>query len=226
MARRYSYTYDPKTKKWILNSETYVEDSEITPTNSTDSGTDYFNDNESDGTLSSTSTDSDSSVGVVEKQYNQIQLNTLSGQLAYIPNEKTIKLKAGDTVLLTGLGKYLSGRYYVKEITRTVNGNGYSHSATVIRTDFGDKLKLETNKDSGFSYNGDIFTEKETKRVYSSVPTAIYEPQRIHTVTTGETLWSIAKDYYGDGSKTNLIFDAITGARASNIKVGQKLVII
>ena len=216
-----SYTYDPVTGKW-----TYNNGNAKTTNNSTndtkDRGTTYSNGSDN---LSSSNTDGDSSTGATEKEYNYIELNTLSGQLAYIATEQTVKLRAGDTVYLLGLGKYLSGRYYVKEVTRSINSNGYTHSAIVMRTDFGDSLKLETNKDGMFSFEGAYVTNSRKKGVYFSTNKASTTPQRIHTVTKGETLWSIAKDYYGDGSKTDKIIDAETGNKVKNIKVGQKLII-
>lgn len=225
MARNKTYTYDPTTGKWTYNTNT-TNTNNSNNNNNNNRVTDNSGVNYSNGTddLSSSNTDSDSSTGATEKEYNYIEMNTLSGQIAFIATERTIKLKAGDTVFLIGLGKYLSGLYYVKEVTRSINSNGYTQSAVVMKTDVGDNIKLSKSTDS-FSAEGEHITNSRKKGVYYSYSKTSTRPQRIHTVTVGETLWSIAKDYYGDGSKTDRIIDADTGNKVENIKVGQKLII-
>ena len=202
MARSSEYTYDPKTGEWTKNSVT--EEKEDTSKKVDNNG-----DN-----LTSESTDKDSSSGETEKKFNEIEINTLNGSLSFIVTEETIKLKAGDTVNLKGLGKYLSGKYYVKDITRQISTDGYSHSATLIKTDFGNSLKV-----SGGTSN------KDTKKVPSTEEAS--SAKRKHTVKKGECLWGIAKQYYGDGSKYTKIFDANTDkiANPNLIYIGQVLII-
>ena len=206
MARSSGYTYDPKTGKWT-KSTTSSKDNKKS------------NDNKKSGNednLTSNSSDKNDSTGDVEKKYNTIEINTLNGTLSFIVTEETIKLKAGDTVKLNGLGKYLSGNYYVKDITRQISSSGYSHSATLIKTDFGKSLKVSSSKKS---------TKKETKKVNSS--TKADSAKRTYTVKKGDCLWNIAKKYYGDGRKYTKIYDANTSkiANPNLIYVGQKLVI-
>lgn len=98
----------------------------------------------SDNNLVSSGNSKDSSVGATEKKYNTIEINTLNGSLQYIANKDTIKLKAGDTVKLEGIGTYLSGDYYVQDITRTLDSSGYTHTATLVKTNFGKSLKKKT----------------------------------------------------------------------------------
>lgn len=200
MARSSGYTYDPKTGKW---------------TKSTTSSNDNKKSDNGDN-LTSNSSDKNDSTGDVEKTYNTIEINTLNGTLSFIVTEETIKLKAGDTVKLNGLGKYLSGDYYVKDITRQISSSGYSHSATLIKTDFGKSLKVSSSKKS---------TKKETNKVNSS--TKADSAKRTYTVKKGDCLWNIAKKYYGDGRKYTKIYDANTSkiANPNLIYVGQKLVI-
>ena len=207
MARSSGYTYNPKTGKWTKST-----------TNSDDSSKSNHNKNKSgnEDNLTSNSSDKNDSTGDVEKKYNTIEINTLSGSLSFIVTEETIKLKAGDTVKLNGLGKYLSGNYYVKDITRQISSSGYSHSATLIKTDFGKSLKVSSSKKS---------TKKETKKVNSS--SKADSAKRTYTVKKGDCLWNIAKKYYGDGRKYTKIYDANTSkiANPNLIYVGQKLVI-
>ena len=132
MSRNVEMVYNPQTKTWTTKV-----------TNNEDTSPSPQPDN-TDSNLSATNTDSTTATGSTEQEANTIEINTLQGTLSFIVNDKTIKLKVGDTVNLVGLGKSLSGNYYVKEIKRTINASGYSHTATVIRTDFGDKLKIVT----------------------------------------------------------------------------------
>ena len=200
MARSSSYTYDPSTGEWKKSS---VENKEPV-SEPIKSGSDN---------LTSSSTDSTSATGSAEKEYNNIELNTLTGALNYISTNKTIKLKAGDTVTIQGIGKYLSGDYYVQDVTRSISASGYSHSATLIKTDMGDSLKLKA----------DDTNKKETTPVASTETT----PQRTYTVKKGDCLWNIAKQFYGKGSEYTKIFDANTNqiVNPNLIYVGQVLVI-
>ena len=206
MARSSGYTYDPKTGKWT-KSTTSSNDNKKSNNNKKSGNEDN---------LTSNSSDKNDSTGDVEKKYNTIEINTLSGSLSFIVTEETIKLKAGDTVKLNGLGKYLSGNYYVKDITRQISSSGYSHSATLIKTDFGKSLKVSSSKKS---------TKKKTKKVNSS--SKADSAKRTYTVKKGDCLWNIAKKYYGDGRKYTKIYDANTSkiANPNLIYVGQKLVI-
>lgn len=217
MARSTNYTYDPKTGKWTKstsdNSNSSNSSNKNNSNSSNSSSTNKTSNSDSSGdNLTSTSSDSNDSTGQVEKEYNDIQINTLEGTLNFIVTKETIKLKAGDTVTLKGLGKYLSGKYYVKELSRSIGSNGYSHSATVIKTDFGNSLKSKSKGSNGESV--------------SSPPTSD-NAKRTYTVKKGDCLWNIAKYYYGDGSKYTKIYDANTDKIADPdlIYVGQVLVI-
>lgn len=202
-------TYDPKTGKWTKNG------GGSSSSKSNKSGSKSSNSKSGDNLTASSSSKNDSS-GQVEKKYNYIEVNTLSGTLNFIVNEDTIKLKAGDTVKLNGLGKYLSGNYYVKDITRQISSSGYSHSATLIKTDVGSSLKTSTkSKDK----------KKPVKKVTSSPSKST--AQRTYTVKKGDCLWNIAKKFYGNGSAYTKIYDANTNkiANPNLIYPGQVFVI-
>lgn len=150
MARSSSYTYNPQTGKWTKtttssSSNTNTSGGNNSSNNNKSNNTSGSNNSNSSGNLTSSTGDSKTSTGSTEQKYNYIEINTLVGQLSFIVTEETIKLKAGDTVKLAGLGKYLSGKYYVKEMNRVISNNGYSHSAVLIKTDFGDSLKSKTS---------------------------------------------------------------------------------
>ena len=205
-------TYDPQTGKWTKNGGSSSSNSSNKSSKSSKSSS---NSKSGDNLTASSSSKNDSS-GQVEKKYNYIEVNTLSGTLNFIVNEDTIKLKAGDTVKLNGLGKYLSGNYYVKDITRQISSSGYSHSATLIKTDVGSSLKTSTkSKDK----------KKPVKKVTSSPSKST--SQRTYTVKKGDCLWNIAKKFYGNGSAYTKIYDANTNkiANPNLIYPGQVFVI-
>ena len=217
MARSSQRTYDPKTGKWTQSYTTTKSSSskdtkkKSTTTKSSSSGSN----------LTSSNSNKNSSTGSVEKKYNDIEINTLTGTLNFIVTEETIKLKAGDTIKLKGLGNHLSGNYYIKDITRQISSGGYSHSATVIKTDFGSKIKVATSSSS----SSKATTKKNEKKVSSSAKSK--DAKRTYTVKKGDSLWKIAKKYYGNGALYTKIYDANTDkvANPNLIYVGQKLVI-
>lgn len=203
-------TYDPQTGKWTKNG------GGSSSSKSNKSGSKSSSNSKSGDNLTASSSSKNDSSGQVEKKYNYIEVNTLSGTLNFIVNEDTIKLKAGDTVKLNGLGKYLSGNYYVKDITRQISSSGYSHSATLIKTNVGSSLKTSTkSKDK----------KKPVKKVTSSPSKST--AQRTYTVKKGDCLWNIAKKFYGNGSAYTKIYDANTNkiANPNLIYPGQVFVI-
>ena len=227
MARTGTMTYNPQTGTWTHSSTSGGSKSKTSSGSSGGSSSNKKNTSSSGGSGGSSSGDNltssggnkNSSTGQVEKKYNYIEMNTLEGTLSFIVSEGTIKLKAGDTVKLIGIGKYLSGNYYVKDITRNISSNGYSHTATLIKTDFGDSLKLKSKTTKGKK-------KKTTKKKVKSTPSK-KTATRTYTVKSGDCLWNIAKKYYGNGALWNKIYDANTGkiANPNLIYPGQVFVI-
>ena len=86
----------------------------------------------------------DSSSSKAKEKCNEIDYYNLQGTLNYIATPSTIKIKAGDTIKINGLGKYLSGKYYVVSVKRTIDSGGYSHSAEVVRMNFGSSATSST----------------------------------------------------------------------------------
>lgn len=224
MARSGSYTYNPETGEWTRNNDGGGSSSGGGSSNSPSSGgsdTSGGSPSSSGGdNLTANSTDKDSSSGIVEKQYNTIEINTLSGTLSFIVTNETIKLKAGETVKLNGLGKYLSGNYFVKDVTRQISSQGYSHSATLVRTDVGNSLKSSTTT------TAKVTKPKPAPQKEQSSPQAA-TAQRTYTVKKGDCLWNIAKMFYGNGASWGKIYDANTGqiANPNLIYPGQVFVI-
>jgi hypothetical protein len=81
-----------------------------------------------------------------DKAALQAVMNTLNGDMGVIPLDDAIMgLKAGDTVKASGLGKYLSGRYFVRAVKRSITAEGYAQALTVTKTGFGDYIKMPIN---------------------------------------------------------------------------------
>lgn len=132
------YTYDPKTGSWVPVSPGVGEIPDFEDDDNTgDEVPDEFTDND-------TQTQVDSQ-GEAEKQYIETEFNTLTGELVVIPSKKAIRIKVNDTVEVLGIGKYLSGKYFVSGVKRTISkDDGYSQTLTLLKNGFGDSLKQAT----------------------------------------------------------------------------------
>ena len=230
MSRSSSYNYDPKTGEWTKttsNSGSSSESSSSSSSKPSSSSKSSSSSGNKGDNLSSSSSNKNESKGSVEKKYNTIEINTLNGTLNFIVTEETIKLKAGDTVKLQGLGKYLSGDYYVKDITRQVSKNGYSHSATLIKTDFGNSLKTASKTSAKKNSTKKSTKKSSTTKKKVSSSSSSKSAQRTYTVKKGDCLWNIAKKFYGNGALYTKIYDANTNkiANPNLIYVGQVFVI-
>lgn len=108
------------------------------------------------------------------------------------------KIKAKKGVTLQGLGSKISGLYYVERVKHTFTPSGYKQTLTVTRSWKGESMKNgSTNTSSNSS------TSNQTKpQVQPQVTTKTY------TIKKGDTLWAIAKKYYGNGSQYTKIYNA------------------
>lgn len=146
-----SLVYDPKTGQWVPST--------ATSTSSTSSGVPSLDKkgDSKDDTSPSTKKSGDSSSNVdtkkeAEKEYIEAEFNILTGEMRLTPTTKSIRIKVNDTVKIAGLGKYLSGLYFVSAISRKIDvSSGYTHSLTLIKNGFGSSVKesldTETRKD-------------------------------------------------------------------------------
>lgn len=129
--RATQYKYNPKTGAW--EPITYTSgDSDTSLSTSTTNG----------GSVTTDTASKVDSQAEADSEYIEIEFNTLEGELNLIASPKTIKLKVGQTIMIDGVGKYLSGLYYISAVKRTIdNSSGYTHTLTVIKTGFGSSLK-------------------------------------------------------------------------------------
>lgn len=223
MARSGSMTYNPKTGTWSSSGGGGSSSSSSSSSNKSNTGSTTKSGSTGDN-LSATNSNAQSATGSAEKKYNTIEYNILEGQLRFIATKETIKLTAGDTVQLNGLGKYLSGKYYVQDVTRQISKDGYSHTATVIKTDFGKSLKSTSTSTT----TKKVKTKKpKTKKATTPAKKETKTSQRIHYLKAGECLWSVAAKYYGSGAKYPKIASAngISPSQYTRLPIGLKLII-
>lgn len=130
-----SLVYDEKKGTWTAISATSNSSTKSSPTTST---TPAKTDTESVDTKSS-NVDSKTEA---DKEYIEAEFNVLTGDLVLTSTEKSIRLKVNDTVKIEGLGKYLSGLYFVSAIRRSLTKDGgYSHTLSLIKNGFGSSVK-------------------------------------------------------------------------------------
>ena len=74
----------------------------------------------------------------------KFEFKNLQGELELTPTLKNFSIVRGSTIHLTGVGKYLSGFYFVTARTVSVsNGGALTIKLKVVKTKFGDSLKGE-----------------------------------------------------------------------------------
>ncbi len=126
--------YDPVKRQWVQKSSKDFGGEATGTSKQTTTAT-------AQQTTTATDKESDAKEKA-DKEYIEIEFNTLKGDLILTSTEKSIRIKVGDTIKINGIGKYLSGLYFVSNVKRTLNkDSGYSHTLTVIKTGFGNSLK-------------------------------------------------------------------------------------
>lgn len=191
--RSVQYVYNPKKGVW--------EPITVLSAGNNSSPTDSTDNQRSSGTTSSSSPSKVDSKAKADSEYIKTEYGTLEGELVLRANPKTIRLQVGQTVKIVGVGKYLSGLYYISAVKRTIdNSQGYSHSFTLTRNGFGDSLKkpapvdntrpAEVKQDTSPALKvGDkvmFLTIEGNKYIYSNASEGVKVPKwvtaQVHTV--------------------------------------------
>lgn len=116
----------------------------------------YANDNGSSGNKAVTPKEEDSdtpnaqdTTGLNVKtdaktKAKKFEFKNLQGELELTPTLKNFNIVRGSTIHLTGVGKYLSGFYFVTARTISVSSSGaLTIKLKIVKTKFGDSLKGE-----------------------------------------------------------------------------------
>lgn len=137
-------SYDPKTGTWVKSTVTDSTKSTTPPSTSTKntpkssgstSGSSSVTVKSSGGSNRTATEVKSKTVKKVQEQLN----NTLTGDVSVTPTPRSFSVKVNDTITLKGLGKYLTGDYFVSKITRAFSADsGYSQTFSVLKTGFGD----------------------------------------------------------------------------------------
>ena len=150
----YGYTYNPKTRSWeksygntsTVKAQTSYSSSSLSNSGGGSSGGSGGSSSSSalsqTGVVNSNNSATSDSKTSAEKEYIEVEFNTLTGECEIVPNSKSLRLKVGDTVTLKGVGKYLSGLYFISEIKKSISiSDGLKISLVLIRNGFGNSLK-------------------------------------------------------------------------------------
>lgn len=177
------YVYDPKTGSWVPASVNPNSSPDDKSTNPSDSDTNSVDDSSSNV----------NSTKEAEKEFIEIELNTLTGDLTLTPSEKSIRIKVNDTIRIEGIGRYLSGLYFVSSVKRTIGSDGYSHSFTLLKNGFGSSIKqsqatVETRKDEVSVQSSDLKEGDSVKivgddAVYSNASDGVRVPDWVKKKT-------------------------------------------
>lgn len=141
------YYYNAETRKWEKRSVTTSSSTESSKGNiqqakNSKSTSSSSSKKSASSSSSSKETSQTNTQDVADKEYREIEYNTLEGDLTITLSNLTHLIHVGDTVQLDGLGTNLSGLYFVSKIKRTLSGSsGYSVVLTVIKTGFNDGIK-------------------------------------------------------------------------------------
>lgn len=141
--------------------------------------------------------DEDSSNSNSNNNNNSDDTYILTGNAKIEPN---FELRVGETVNLQGLGKYLSGAYFIEEISISITKTDLTQTLAVSKNAFGESINAKPPQSSSGSNSKPPTTQEAVKPKE--------EPKRTHTLKNGETLWGLSVKYYGTGTKWPVIAKA------------------
>ena len=150
-----SYTYNPQTGKWVPNAPSIGEAPSATTDEIEKVPSNITGEDETSQVDSKTQSD---------REYIDIELKTLVGEAVVVPSQKNIRIKVNTTIKISGIGKYLSGKYFVSSVKRTLSKDGgYSQTVNVLKNGFGDSLKQASGSSSSPAYSYDMSSAPSAK---------------------------------------------------------------
>lgn len=148
------------------------------------------------------------------KKKRKKSFNYFTATINIKPTDTTFRIKPANIVSVKGVGKYLGGRFYVQDVTKTIDSNGLSISITVIKVKFSR-------------------SSVKPKKPRKSKKTNKKAKVRTHKVKKGETLLSICNKYFKKKSKETKKKHLKKMKKKNNIKdekkklkVGRKIYIV
>jgi hypothetical protein len=96
-----------------------------------------------------------------EKKYRTLERNVLKGDADVVSNPR---LKAKQTIYLHGLGKFVSGLYFVDKVTHTWSKDGYEQSLELSRNAVGDTTRTINSKTPSTKVGGRATKKPVTKK--------------------------------------------------------------
>lgn len=134
-------SWDPSQHKWTLSPGNTSKQVVNKPSTSKKAPTTKKTGGSGGGGAATDQTQVNSS-GKAEQAQAVLEYNTLEADLALKTSASILKVKQDTTINIEGVGSFLSGQYYVTEVTYTLdNSSGFSMSCSVIKTGFGPSLK-------------------------------------------------------------------------------------
>ena len=165
-------SYDPKTQSWVPVASS--DSGEVSTSSSSSSSTPSTSESSSSSTKSTKAKSSTqvNSLAAASKTQAVLEYNTLEGEITLKASVGVLKIKQGDTITLDGVGSYLSGLYFVTNVTRTLDASsGFAETCTVIKTGFGKSLKDPSIKPSTSSSSQDVVSTRTEKIAVSTAST-------------------------------------------------------
>lgn len=132
----------------------------------------------------------------------------LEGRMNILPD---VTITSNTVIQTQGLGKLMDTKYYVESVRHSWTREGYQV-----------ELEVKTDTFSGFKYTP---TRPSNPK---KPPTKPKQPsQKYHVVKKGESIWTIARQYYGKGALWTKIYNANKGIIKNQnvIYPGQRLLI-
>lgn len=197
-----TYNADSNGRSSSVSLEYNSETGTWVPASPTSTGGDSQSDSSNESVSGPSETSKVDSKTAAEKEFIEVEFNTLTGDLSLTSTEKSIRLKVNDTIKLEGLGKYLSGLYFVTSVRRTLNkDSGYTHSLSLVKNGFGNSLKkaqepVETRKTEVLKTSPEIKVGDSVKIVgnayYTNASAGVKVPEWVKKKTL--TVDDISKD--------------------------------
>lgn len=139
------------------------------------------------------------------------KFNYFSARLKVVPSDAVMRVKPANTIQISGVGKYLGGKFYVQDITKTLDTSGFSVEMTIIKVKFPRASVKPKKKIKG---------KKSGKGV----------KKKTHKVKKGETLLSICNKYFKKSERKKHLNKMKKKNNIKNekekLKVGRKIYIV